>query len=162
VAGKDLTDAGVRCAFPVEVEQGADAAAPVSFVISTETPDRERDSIKLDGWDFGAYKRSPTVLFAHDYSSLPVGRAPDIRVEDGKLKSGPITFVPAEVYPFAETVRQMVRLGFLNAASVGFRPLKSAWNEERRGMDFEKQELLEFSIVPVPANADCLVEARAG
>ena len=28
-------------------------------------------------------------------------------------------------------------------------------------MDFEKQELLEFSIVPVPANADCLVEARA-
>ena len=28
-------------------------------------------------------------------------------------------------------------------------------------MDFQQQELLEFSIVPVPANADCLIEARS-
>src|SRR3989304_5781849 len=109
-SGKAPAAPPVRCAFPVEVEKVADPTAPVSFVISTETPARERDSIKLDGWDFTAYKRSPTVLFAHDYAALPVGRAPDIRVEDGKLKSGPITFVPAAVYPFAETVRQMVGL----------------------------------------------------
>ena len=159
--GTKADQLAVRAAFPVEVVKETDPAAPVSFVISTESPDRDRDSIKVDGWDLNAYRQSPTVLFAHDYASLPIGRAPGIHVEDGKLKSGPITFVPAEVYPFAETCRQMVRLGFLNAASVGFRPLKSAFNEERRGMDFERQELLEFSIVPVPANAECLVEARS-
>jgi hypothetical protein len=29
------------------------------------------------------------------------------------------------------------------------------------GIDFKRQELLEFSIVPVPANANALIEARA-
>ena len=44
---------------------------------------------------------------------------------------------------------------------MGFKPKKWVYNEERRGVDFAEQELLEFSIVPVPANAECLVEARA-
>src|SRR5690606_20034299 len=37
------------------------------------------------------------------------------------------------------------------------------WSEEddrRFGVDFIEQELLEFSIVPVPANPDALIEAR--
>jgi hypothetical protein len=29
------------------------------------------------------------------------------------------------------------------------------------GIDFKRQELLEFSVVPVPANANALIEARS-
>ena len=61
----------------------------------------------------------------------------------------------------ADTVLAMMRAGFLSGVSVGFQPKRMAYNEERRGVDFLEQELLEFSVVPVPANAVCLVEARA-
>jgi hypothetical protein len=72
-----------------------------------------------------------------------------------------VEFASAETYPFAETVRRMVAGGFLSAASVGFKPLKYMYNEERRGVDIEESELLEWSIVPVPANPECLVQLSA-
>src|SRR5438477_9563106 len=66
----------------------------------------------------------------------------------------------------------MVKGGYLNAASVGFLPLKysrvdpnsdrpDADRGQRGGIDFEQQELLEHSIVPVPSNPAALVEARS-
>ena len=33
------------------------------------------------------------------------------------------------------------------------------WNDEHRGYDFEKQDLLEISVVDVPANAEALIAA---
>jgi hypothetical protein len=54
--------------------------------------------------------------------------------------------------------------GFLSATSVGFSPLKYAFTDDpkrRFGIDFLEQELLEFSCVTVPANAEALIEGRA-
>ena len=59
---------------------------------------------------------------------------------------------------------QLYAEGFLHAVSVGFRPLDWRWaaGEERAdGIDFQRQELLEFSCVPVPANPEALVAVRA-
>jgi HK97 family phage prohead protease len=50
-----------------------------------------------------------------------------------------------------------------SATSVGFNPIKFAFTDDPQrcyGIDFLEQELLEFSCVPVPANADALIEAR--
>jgi len=133
-----------------------------TFAISTGSVDRERDTLAVEGWDLASYRRNPVVLWAHDYSGLPVGRAESVLARSGQLIAR-MEFVPGEVHPFAETVRQLVDGGFLKATSVGFRPLEWVFNEERMGFDFKKQELLEFSIVPVPANPEALVEAkRAG
>lgn len=130
-----------------------------TFTISTGSIDRERDTLAVSGWQLDNYRKNPTVLWAHDYSALPVGRAESIFSRNGQLVAR-MEFVPAEVYPFAETVRQLIDGGFLKATSVGFRPLEWDFNEERGGFDFKKQELLEFSIVPIPANPDALIEAR--
>jgi phage head maturation protease len=58
----------------------------------------------------------------------------------------------------------MVRAGFISAVSVGFMPLdySFAGDDEARpwGIDFERQALLEISVVPVPANANALIEAK--
>lgn len=127
------------------------------FRISTDGIDRDRDIISVAGWNLDHYKKNPVVLYAHDYRSLPVGKSLSISVGKSGLDAE-MEFIDAEVYPFAETVRRMVQAGVLRAASVGFKPTKWMYNEERRGVDIDSAELLEWSIVPVPANAECLVQ----
>jgi phage head maturation protease len=63
-------------------------------------------------------------------------------------------------------VYRLARGGFLAATSVGFRPLKWEYTTDKErgaddwfpGIDFEEQELVEFSIVTVPANPEALME----
>lgn len=129
----------------------------VRFTISTSSPDRDNDTVAASGWKLENYKKNPVVLWAHDYSSLPVGKATRIMVDGNKL----VADMEFAAHPFAETVMQMVKGGFLRATSVGFAPHLYKFNEARGGLDFEEQELLEFSIVPVPANPEALIEARA-
>lgn len=140
----------------------AEGEGQYSFVISTGSVDRDRDKIATDGWDLANYRKNPTVLWAHDSRGLPIGRAESILSSNGQLKAR-VKFAPADVYAFADTVRRLVDGGFLNATSVGFIPKETSYDEERGGFNFLKQELLEFSLVPIPANPEALLDAkRAG
>jgi HK97 family phage prohead protease len=57
---------------------------------------------------------------------------------------------------YAQSVEQAVRTGTVNATSVGFRPLAWDWSKRKDGsIDFHSVELLEYSLVSVPANASC-------
>lgn len=132
----------------------------IEFIASTSSVDREGDTIAVDGWDLTAFRRNPVILWAHDYRALPIGRATRVAVENGKLITR-VQFATAAEYPFADTVLQLVKGGYLNAVSVGFLPTRWAYNEQRGGVDFLEQELLEVSVVPVPANAEALVAARS-
>lgn len=131
----------------------------LEFVISTGTVDRDADTINPNGWKLDAYNKNPVVLFAHDYNSPPVATALATWVEDGKLKSR-AKFTPKEVYPFGYMVYQLYKNGFMKATSVGFKPIKWKYSENRDGgIDFEEQELLEWSCVPVPSNPEALIVA---
>lgn len=144
--------------FVAEVK--AEGARRRRFVISTSGVDRDNDVIDQNGWDLAAYQRNPVVLWAHDYASLPVGKCVSIVVEGGRLVAI-VEFAPAELSAFAEQVLGLIDGGFLNAVSVGFKPKKTAHNHARGGLDFLEMELLEFSIVPVPANAQALLVGRS-
>ena len=133
----------------------------IKFTISTGGIDRENDRLSADGWSLKSYRKNPVVMFAHDYKQLPIARAVSISQENGTLVSM-AEFATADLNPFAETVYRMIKGGFLNAVSVGFRPqkFKSAERDNgQQGFDFEEQELLEYSVVPVPANPHALVAA---
>ena len=161
-AGAGADDVVVRFAGAADVKAVEDGERAIDFVISTDSLDRQGDRISQDGWKLDSYRKNPVVCWAHDYESLPVARARNVRVEDGKLKARAV-FMDAGAVRFNDIVFEMCRAGFLNAASVGFMPRKWNWSEEddrRFGVDFIEQELLEFSIVPVPANPDALIEAR--
>ena len=67
---------------------------------------------------------------------------------------------------FADDVWKAVDGGFVQAVSVGFLPLDDPGiirdDEDRfTGFEFDNQELLELSVVPVPANPSALAVARA-
>jgi HK97 family phage prohead protease len=148
----------------------------LQFVASDETPDRVGDVIKVSGWNLSEYKKNPVVLWGHDTSNVPpIGRA--INVRRGKKPNGDpalyanIEFAPEEAHPFAETVYQLAKRGFLNAVSVGFLPRatkelseeeKSALGMPTYGQMYSKADLMEISVVSVPANPSALVsEARS-
>lgn len=164
-AGSVDADTKLRKAFVVEV-RAADEGRTIDFVISTDTVDRMGDTIAVDGWQIANYRKNPVVLWAHDSYMHPIAKASNVRVEDGKLKAS-AQFVPAEVPvigPVAECTLQLLRGGFLSAVSVGFIPMKYAFSEEDGrswGIDFLEQELLEFSVCPIPANPEALSEARS-
>lgn len=127
-------------------------AGTFKVIVSTADQDRQGESVKQSGWDLTFYKMNPIVLWAHDYSSLPIGICNSIEVKDGKLVAEG-KFAPAEANPFAQQVRKLYELGMINATSVGFIPKE--FDTKADGV-INKSELLEFSFVPVPANAHAL------
>ncbi len=131
----------------------------LSFVISDATIDRYGDTIAADGWDFEAFKKNPVLLWAHDYAALPLGiMGAPWKSYGSTIKAEVETFATKDENPMAPAVESMLRRGLLNAVSVGFMPKSFDFGKE--GIDYLEQELLEVSVVPVPANANALLEAK--
>ncbi|HUO53330.1 MAG TPA: HK97 family phage prohead protease [Rhodoblastus sp.] len=137
----------------------------ITFVFSDESVDRYGDVIFAKGWDLTNFSANPVALFGHDAGTVEnvIGRAKNVRVEGARLV-GDIEFMGAEVNPNAEAVYQMVKGGYLKTVSVGFQPTEWEFTKDKSrpgGVDFKKQELLEISIVPIPANPKALIQAKA-
>lgn len=143
-----------------------DSSRSVSFIASTPTLDRHGTIVKSEGIQLERYKQNPVVLWAHDgYGSLAgppsidnvIGQSTNLRSSRESLRTT-VKFLPESVNPRAETALQMVKSGALGAVSIGFKPIESHM-EKIQGMDvlvFDKTELLEISLVPVPANPDAI------
>ena len=144
----------VRKQFITKIEETNEENRTITFVLSTENVDRDGDVIRADGWILDNYLKNPVVLFAHKYDELPVARAEKVWVEDGKLKAT-ARFATEKENSLAENVYQLYKNGYMNAVSVGFIPVE--YEEKEEGYEFTKQELLEFSCVPVPANPEALI-----
>lgn len=165
IAARNGTARGAIVTRQAEVLQRVgDAESRVfRFVFSDASVDRMGDTIAVDGWDLTAFQKNPVILFAHDSSAPPIGRAVNI-FSDGTRLLGDIEFVTPEIYEFGHTIYKLIKGGFLKAGSVGFLPIEYEFSEDDDrpyGIDFKAQELLEFSVCPVGANANALIAARA-
>ena len=141
---------------------------PIEFVASHESDDRMGDIIRQDGWELSSFKKNPVMLWSHDSRSAPpIGVWKNVRVEKKSLLA--IANFDEED-PFAALIEGKVRRGILNAVSVGFRPLEFEFRDEEKDAkeekfffrppaDFKKSELLEISIVAVPAHPKALRKA---
>lgn len=134
----------------VEGGESEDPASPVRFVASTEGVKRDGLDLKVEDWSLENYRKYPVVLYAHDYfgHNLPIGTGePSI---DGRSLMIDVRFDAED--DFAMKVRRKAVKGMM-AGSVG-------WDD----VDVEgkvRHDLMEFSIVPVPADPDALpVRAR--
>jgi HK97 family phage prohead protease len=132
---------------------------PNVFVMSDSRVDRMGDVIDAEGWDLKNFKSHPIALFNHDPNQV-VGTWAEVRIE-GKQLRGRLDLAEAGTSPLVDTVRALHSQGILRAVSVGFRPLekkpldKSA-DEFFGPFRFTKSELLECSLVAVPANPRAL------
>jgi phage head maturation protease len=163
-------DTIVHKAMSVLIEPG-DGERQKKFTISTGAVDRDNDTISVKGWKLDNYTRSPVVFYNHETYMFPIGKTVQIGIEKNALVAT-VEFVPASVPggagENAETVFQLVDGGFLCAASVGFMPLEYATAKDRMddddwwpALDFTSQELMEWSIVTIPANPEATLDERS-
>jgi hypothetical protein len=140
------------------------------FTITTPTEDSYGDTMVPEGALMERFRKNPVIPWAHDYSQLPVARSLQEEVTPG-VSIESLALFAREENPFAAQVFRMYDAGFLNAASIGFLPRKWERNESQDennpdpwggGFRHLEYELLEWSTLPVPANADALANGLAG
>ncbi len=154
-----MTEEMITKILDVEVKEVSDRV--LEFTGSTEEVDRDGETISAEGWDLKNYKKNPVFLWGHNYYNPPIGKALKVKAEDGKLNFK-IEFADADTYAFADTIYRLYKGGFLNATSVGFIPKE--WidgdGDKAPRRAYIKQELLELSAVPIPANPNALQNAQ--
>jgi len=132
----------------------------MEFVLSDATPDRYGDVIQAEGWDLDNFKKNPIALFNHN-SDFPIGRWEKLSVKSGALR-GHLRMAPAGTSPRIDEIRKLIDAGILKAVSVGFRPIESKpRSKSAPGENFVRSELVETSLVSVPANPNALAVARS-
>jgi phage head maturation protease len=97
------------------------------------------------------------MLAQHD-PEQPIGRWPMIEVKNGRLEALG-EFAPEGVSELADEYCALTKSGVIKAVSVGFIPI--SYEPLRAGRRYTKWELLELSLVSVPANPNALVIERS-
>lgn len=146
----------------IDAEQGIYEA-----MVSTESIDRDDDILLAEGCDVTNYLKNPLVLWGHNYwtPDAVVARALDVVKIPGRGVKLTFQFVTRGVNATADLVHDLWAGGYLRAMSVGFIPKlrearqDMAGNELRSGFLYRVWELLEGSIVTIPANQDALALA---
>jgi len=129
--------------------QKATTAGNGWVTLSDATEDRMGDVVDPGGWDLRAFQDNPVMLYGHDYSDLPLGTW-EVRTEPRRLAGKP-RFSKVKEHDRARLVKALWDEGVLCTVSVGFKPID--WEQrDTGGTYYKRQELLEVSIVPVPAN----------
>jgi HK97 family phage major capsid protein/HK97 family phage prohead protease len=132
----------------------------LEYVLSDETPDRMGDVIMADGWDLTNFKKNPIALFGHQ-NGFPIGKWKNLRVIDKQLR-GQLELAPAGTSSRIDEIRALVAADILRAVSVGFAPKESRPRPESDyGVFFTQSELMETSLVSVPANPNALQIAKS-
>jgi len=141
--------------FTAELVSKSDTGGRIT--ISTAGCDRDHDRVMPHGAVLDNYLKNPVVMWGHSYyqPSDVIGRTVNLETTDGGIMAD------FELRPAAndQDPQNIVRLlwegGWVRTASIGFRPIEMQPNEFG-GNDITAWELLEWSLVPIPANADAL------
>ena len=162
----ELLQVRVKAQKPISINE---ETRTISYLVSDETVDRMGDIIKVKGWDLNQYKRNPVVLWSRDGKNVPpIGKAGNVRRRYGPARlTADIEFAPKEAFEFADTIYQLAAGGFIRATSVGFMPTEAEEIDEKKreklgmgpyGQLYTGAELMEISVVAVPANPSALQE----
>ena len=153
-----------RVMVVTEARQSEDGS-PHRMVIAANEVSRNGDELNLRGVSFKNYRKNPVVLWSHDsWGGIPIAKTLKIGHDDHGRIEADFQFNSGD--DFAARVENGWNNGFIRSASIRYLPTKvvEVRNEEGRveRLRVEESELLEWSLVPVPADPDSVrAAARA-
>jgi len=141
-------------------------SATYTFVLSDESLNSHGTRILLTGIRLDSFKKNPIMLYGHIRAwrdtkniQLPIGYWDNVRVEDSKLLADAVFDAEEE---FAKSIESKVRQRILRACSIGIRVLTTTEDpafliQGQTRPTIVECELMEASIVDLPANKNCVV-----
>lgn len=130
------------------------------FTMSAEAPDRMGDIVVQDGLSLDNFSKNPQALLFHNSRSWPIGSWKDVNKNlTGRPKrtEGKMVILAEGVDPDADRAARHIAAGTMRSVSIGFRAnwdaVEAIRDADNRwlGYRFLETELLECSLVPIPA-----------
>lgn len=140
----------------LEIKSADDAARVLEGIATTPTPDRVGDVVE----PLGAKFKNPLPLLWMHASDKPIGTATFGKAtKDGIPFTAKIASVdePGTLKDRLDEAWQSVRAKIVRGVSIGFRALEYAYMEGG-GVRYVESEILELSLVAIPANADATIQ----
>ncbi|CDX26682.1 hypothetical protein MPL3356_60495 [Mesorhizobium plurifarium] len=147
-------------------------ARSARFIMTSESVDRYRDIVVQAGGDFTHFLENPQGLLFHNSRSWPCGLWSDVtKILNGRPKrtEGTLNFLAEGVDEDADRAARHVAAGTLRTVSIGFAPnwddidfILDDDDDWTGGFRYNTWELLECSVVPIPAQPDALVKDAGG
>jgi HK97 family phage prohead protease len=140
----------------LEVKQVNEDQRVITGVATTPTPDRVGDIVEPLGVKF----KNPLPLLWQHRSDQPVGTVKfDKPTKDGITFTAQLPQI-ADAGPLKDRVDTAwgeVKAGLVRGVSIGFRDMEYS-RIENGGLRFIETEVLELSLVTIPANADATIQ----
>jgi HK97 family phage prohead protease len=143
--------------FDSQVKEINENEKSITALVSTAAWDRQDEVLLPEGANFKNFRKNPVVMWAHDYSKPPIGRAAWIKnTADGILAKT----IFADT-PFAQEIFGLYKGGFMKAFSIGFIPKAhdQGDGDKKPRRTYTDWEVIEYSAVPVPCNPEALALA---
>lgn len=128
-----------------------------TFVVSTPEVDRYGTIIIPSGINYTSYLNNPIVLAQHNADEWPIGKCLGFMMNGENLEA---TLQLHRITDEACEVADLVAAGYVKAVSVGIIPTESEEQtiDGKKVTVYTKSELVEFSVVSIPANRDALIK----
>lgn len=141
----------------LEIKSINDGERIITGIATTPTPDRVGDVVEPLGVKF----KNPLPLLWQHQTDQPVGT-----VKFDKPTEAGITFQakmptidePGTLKDRLDEAWQSIKVGLVRAVSIGFRAIEFAFMKETDGIRFIQTEVLELSLVTIPAQVDARIE----
>ena len=126
-----------------------------TFILSDNSVNSHGFIVKTEGIDTTRFCKNPIMLYNHDRNGGIIGRWEKLRVVDGKLLADAVF---DEKDGLGAMINDKVKRGFINSVSIGMNPLEEIIENGVRTVI--KSELIEVSIVDIPANPNAVKTLR--
>ncbi len=156
IEGKVVNVVGRKLYSVLEVKQVDEELRFLRGIATTPAPDRAGDIVEPLGVKF---KNPLPLLWQHD-SKQPVGQAKLGKATDAGISFEariPKVSEPGKLKDRLDEVWQSLKAGLVRGVSIGFKAIELSFLKDG-GVHFLETEVLELSLVTIPANAQATID----
>lgn len=138
--------------FNIDIKSVNEADRQITFCFSDDAEDRMGEIVDQASWDTKNYMNNPLILWGHDPSDPEnvLGQGVSLDLNNAGKSYITAQFDEAEINPRADMVFRQLIKRTLRCVSAGF--INHTYEHDDDTPVLKDNELLEVSIVPIPAN----------
>lgn len=137
--------------FNITSVKDASGECMIEGYANTSTKDRVGDIVLPEAFEksLPTYQKNPVILLNHDWNDV-IGRCVHQEITDKGL------FIKAKISNTREDIKTLINEGCYSTFSIGYNEIDADYDESTKTKYIKELELLEISVVSVPANTEAM------